>query len=254
MKYNLVITLAIFSTLVGCGKSKSSSNEPSNVSNQRACSQATVDLYKDVLKQSERPITNRTRVGEISRSCETLQSTLNGQYCQLNAHDSDHRSNRDAKFISYADISSFCTEIDTYVGQRNPPRPGPIPPTPRPGPTPNPRPPRYDDVLVENLDARYSLYFTQSSLSEDEKDIRNSQTRCQLKISGRANRNLREQRARLVGATIQIYNGGANYDLSAALTGSNELVRLTCRSHDNRLSVQELNEVLNGVAEIRQRR
>ena len=237
--------MAVLATLVGCGKGKKSSGTTGIVTNQGFCSQSTVDLYRDLIRQSEKPITYRTRVSEINRSCDTLERTLGGNTCQ----DSSRRSERDVRFLSYADVSNYCAEIETYTNQRNPPRPVPVPPTPTPGP----RPPRYDNVLVENLDPRYSLYFVNSHVTEDQKDIRNSQTRCQLNISDRANRNLRDARAKLIAATIQIYPGGAPYDLSAALTDTYEVVRLNCRSRDNRLSVQELNQLLEGVAEIRKR-
>lgn len=243
MKQNLVIILAVTLTLVGCGKGKKSSGALGTVTNQGMCSQATVDLYRDLVKQSERPITSRTRISEIIRNCETLDRTLAGGVCQ----DSSSHSHRDVRYLSYADVSNYCADIQTYAGPRNPPAPIPVPVEP------TSRPRRYDNTLVENLDPRYNLIFETSHVTEDQKDIRNSQTRCQLSISDRANRNLRDARAKLVAATIQIYSGGATYDLSAALVDSHELVRLNCRSRDNRLNIQELNQLLNGVAEIRKR-
>ncbi len=257
MSIKLVLTLAVLATVVGCGKSKKSSGGSVGVvSNQRNCSQETIESYKEVMKLSEKPITRNTPVNKIFQICLTLEKELKNKSCPVT-----NKDNRVVKFASYADVASFCSEIETYVTDREPnppnsPRPTPIQvPAPAvvvPGSSQVPSSSRLD-LLVENLGVGYFVSFKNDSLIEEDLDLRNGLTRCKVMIPERSNDGLARARGGLVGIEIRIYPGGATYEIAAALSHTRDLFRLSCRSHDQKLSLQNLNKVLAGVAEIKRR-
>ncbi len=251
MNFKFLLSVAVLATIVGCGKNKNSSGNAGIVSKQGTCSVGTLDLHATLLRKSEKPITRQTQVNEISQSCNQLALEMGNQSCPVT-----NRSNRVVQYATYNDVAGYCAEIETYVSQTSPsPRPVPPPaPSPEPTtPTPRPRPPVYGNILVEDLDSRYALYFKRFFLSEADVDLRNSITRCRLSVSNRSNTNLKNVRASLVTLTVETAPSGAVYDMTAKLNTSRELVRLTCRSHNLRLNVRDLNLVLSEVAEIRLR-
>ncbi len=257
MSIKLVLTLAVLATLVGCGKSKKSSGGSVGVvSNQRNCSESTIDSYKEVIRMSELPINRKTPVNKIFQLCLTLEKELKNTSCPVK-----NKDNRVVKFAAYSDIASFCSEIETYVTDREPnpphsPRPTPIqvpaPAVAVPGPSQAPSSNRLD-LLVENLGVGYFVSFKNDSLLEDDLDLRSGLTRCKVLIPERSNDELRRVRGNLVGIEIRIYPGGASYDITAALTHTRDLFRLSCRSHNQKLSLRDLNKVLEGVLEIKRR-
>lgn len=244
--YTIGLTVAVFATLVGCGNSKKSSSNNGGGVIQGNCSQDTLNLFKELKRKSEQPITRSTRVNEIHRACLDLQSDLGPNACR----DTSGGSRQD-QFVAYSQVSNYCAEISTYVTQREPtPNPRPVP---APQPVPGNRPPQYQNTQMVDIDPRFSLYFEKSYLDADDLDKRNSQVRCQLSIPSRENGRLRNARARFTLFNVSSINGASTYNLTMKLTGSGDLIRLVCRSQKSRLTVQDVNNVLEGVAELRQR-
>ncbi len=241
------LSLAVMATLVvGCGNNKKSSSSVGIATNQGACSQSTFSSYSDIKLRSKKPINRQTQIHSVDQSCQQVERELAGQSCTTGSH-----GNRIQEFISYSDIAGFCAEIQTYVNQRNPV------PTPRPIPSPNlplPGQNRYGKVLVENLDGRYALYFHKTYLEQADLDLRSSQTRCKISIPERSNNKLEIVRGKLISMTMRTNTRGTTYDVVTVLSSTGDLVRLTCRSHSSQLTLQSLNQVLDGVAEIKQKR
>jgi hypothetical protein len=247
MNLRLVITISILTALVGCGKNKNSNGpRPEVVQNQGTCSDGTLDLYNDIYQESSNRITDRTRVREINQSCESLQGTLGNGYCQ----DSVNRrhNNRDIKNLSYADVSNYCDEVKTYLAQRN------LPPTPVPIPRVPPARPNYRNIFVEDMDPGFGVYFEKSNLTERDMDKRKALVRCQISIPERSSVNLLNVRGNLVSTTIKTSSLGSTYYIVASLLGSRDLIRITCRTRNASLSVYDVNQVLDGVAEFRKSR
>ena len=246
VNFKLVLSFSLAFILVGCGKSKKSSGNVGIVSNQGSCSQATIDLHKELTRISKQDITSHTKFNQINQSCLKLQQEMGGNSCPVS-----NQNSRIINFISYSQLANYCAEIESNIahGNRTPP-PRPVPVNPRP--TPNP--PRYSNILVEDLGIGYALRFKKSHLNREDLDLRHSQTRCRISMPDHANDNLRRVRGKLTWIRVQIYQGGATYDIGTSLTETRDLVRLNCSSHNQKLTLQELNQVLSEVAEVTRNR
>lgn len=241
---NITVTLTVFATLVGCGNNKKSGNSNSGVVVQGTCSQDTLQLFKELKRKSDDPITRNTRVNQIHQSCLQLQQDLGGGACR------DLNSNsRNDQYVAYSQVSSYCAEVATYVTQRDPvPAPRPVP---APQPAPGVRPPKYQNVLLGDFSHKHVLYFEKSFLDAQDLDKRNSQVRCQLTIPSRENGRLRNVRATVAGYSAGRLNSNSFYDLTMRLSGSGDLMRLNCKSQKPNLTIYEVNNLLDGVAEFR---
>jgi hypothetical protein len=250
MKSKIVLGLVTVLALAGCGKSHSSSSGGDQnrfVSIQGICSQRTVELHRGLMELSRRGISNSTRLSEANNSCLSLRNELGDNACEV--------ANQDHKLISYSDVANYCNDVQNYEGQgRTMPPPHPLPVAPSPNPSPvRPYEP-VDGILLENVNTDYVFYFEKSTLDNDDMDVRLGQTRCQISMSDYVNTNLRNKSGKFLNMRVNSIAGDKTYSIVMSLIRSNELVRLTCHSHNQHMTVRDLNSVLDGVLELRLRR
>ncbi len=227
----VVSLLAISLFMVGCGQNKSSngSNAPNLMTSQGMCSQDTAQLHNELKRLSYQKLSNKSQLKEIDRSCRSLQSQIGNNSCQV---ENPHKQQN--QFIAYSDVANFCSEVSTYVRGHNSKRVRDLSKV------------RFEDMYGP----QYQFTFNKSTLAERDFVTQDSQTRCRFNLLKRTNKNLRQSKGRFLSVSRLTVNQTNTYEAEIKLSGSNDLMKLTCISKSSQLTVQDMNSALEDVAQI----